>query len=348
MAPLLRRTRGIHVLLGEALAGYAADCARAGAPLVAQHLRRALHVAAALVALGLIAGLYLRGLVLRYEAGWESTFLGPAQVRTLLGMLFGIVAGGAGVRLPQTPAEVEALRWTADGGGGDAAPWIHLIALCLGLYVVLPRLLLAAAATLSLARAARSTRLPELLRAYAADTLRGGDLVPGADTAAVTPYAYEPSEASLTGLERWLPSASARVVRCERRPMLRYGEEDTAATALAIDVPRAAGLHIVLMNLAATPESENHGVVIAAARDAAHRARPPASLRIVIDESPYAARLANDASLTTRLDERRRLWRNFVAGYGLEADLLPLEQIANAAPRDRQRTDGALPPHRPS
>ncbi len=348
MAPLLRRTRPVHVLLGEALAGYAADCARTGAPFVAQQLRRALHLAAAMLALGLVAGLYLRGTVLRYEAGWESTFLGPAQVQAVLGVLFGPVAGWSGVPLPQNTDEVEALRWTADGGGGDAAPWIHLIALCLGLYVVLPRLLLAGAATLSLARATRATRLPALLRGYAADTLRGGDVAPGAGTAAVTPYAYEASEASLAGLARWLPSAVAGVVRCERRPMLRYGEEDTAATALAIDEPRSAGLHVVLMNLAATPESENHGIVIAAARDAAHRARPPASLRIVVDESPYEARFATDASLAARLDERRRLWRNFVAGYGLEADLLRLEQIARAEPREGQAAAPVLPLHPPS
>jgi hypothetical protein len=75
------------------------------------------------------------------------------------------------------------------------------------------------------------------------------------------------------------------------------------------------------MNLAATPEAENHGVVIAAARDAARRARPPAAVRVVVDESTYAGRMAADASLAKRLEERRRLWRDFVAGYGLEAEL---------------------------
>jgi hypothetical protein len=45
---------------------------------------------------------------------------------------------------------------------------------------------------------------------------------------------------------------------------------------------------------------------------------------VVVDESPYAARMAGDASLATRLEERRRLWRDFVAGYGLEVDLVNL------------------------
>ena len=60
-------------------------------------------------------------------------------------------------------------------------------------------------------------------------------------------------------------------------------------------------------------------------RDAAHRARPAGAVRVVVDESPYAARLAGDVSLAPRLEERRRLWREFVAGYGLEADLASLE-----------------------
>ena len=329
VAPLLRRTRQVHVLLGEALAAYAADYARVAGPYLAQHLRRWLHLAAAAVALGLVAGLYLRGTVLRYEAGWESTFLGPEQVRALLGVLFGPVAGWSGVQLPRDLAEVEALRWTAAGGGGDAAPWIHLIALSLGLYVVLPRLLLAVAARLSLARLGRVMQLPAALRPYAADALRGSELVRSLGTASVTPYACEPSESALVGLERWLPTVAPGVTRCDRRTTLRYGEEDMAGPAFAIGAHRTADLHVVLMSLAATPEAENHGVVIAAARDAAHRARPPAAVRVVVDESPYLARLAGDASLAPRLEERRRLWRNFVAGYGLDPDLLPLEEIGD-------------------
>lgn len=330
--PLLRRTRRVHVALAEALAAYAVDCASTGGAFIALHARRWLHLAAASVALGLIVGLYVRGTAFRYEAGWESTFLGPAQVQSMLAALFGPVAGWSGVQLPATVAEVEQLRWTADGGGGNAAPWIHLIALSLILYVVLPRLLLAAVATLGLWRLDRATSLPDDLRLHAADVLRGSGIVRSPGVASVTPYAYEPSDASLAGLTRWLQDA-AGAAQVERRTSLRYGEEDMAGPAFAVGAHRVAGLHAVVMSLAATPEPENHGVVIAAARDAAHRARPPAGVRIVIDESPYAARFAGDASLASRVEERRRLWRNFVAGYGLEADLLPLEDLPSPPSR---------------
>jgi hypothetical protein len=324
--PLLRATRRVHAVLGEALGRYASSWMSLGTAYSAQHARRWLHGAAAAVALGLIVGLYLRGTVLRYEAGWESTFLGPPAVRAVLGVVFGPVAGWSGVELPQTLAAVERLRWTATGGGGSAAPWIHLIALSLLCYVVVPRLLLAGAATLSLVRLGHAASLPQELRPYAADVLRGSGVLRSTGVVSVTPYAYEPSVDALARLERWLRSAVGGEAQIERRTSLRYGEEEMATTAFALGAHRAADLHVLLLNLAATPEVENHGVVIAAARDAAHQARPPAAVRIVVDESPYAARLAGDASLAPRLEERRRLWRDFVAGYGLAADLLPLEQ----------------------
>ena len=128
----------------------------------------------------------------------------------------------------------------------------------------------------------------------------------------------------MSGLERWLPSVTGTEARIDRRTTLRYGEEDMAGPAFDSGAHRVADLHVVLMNLAATPEAENHGVVIAAVRDSARRARPPAAVRVVVDESPYVERFAGDASLASRLEERRRLWREFVAGYGLEADLVEL------------------------
>lgn len=328
IGPLVRQTARVHAVLAKAISAYVASWADLGRAFIAQHARRGLHLAAAAVALGLIVGLYLRGTVLRYEAGWESTFLGPAQVQTVLRVLFGPVAGWSGVPLPETPEAVASLRWTAAGGGGDAAPWIHLIALSLACYVVVPRLLLAGAATLSLAHLGRAKVLPAELHAYAGDVLGRGALARSSGITSVTPYAYEPTEPSLAGLERWLAAQAQADVRIDRRTTLRYGEEDMAGTAFDFGAYRVADLHVVLMNLAATPEAENHGVVIAAARDSARKARPAATVRVVVDESPYSQRLARDASFGSRLEERRQLWRDFVSGYGLEAEIVDLAGVA--------------------
>ena len=73
---------------GPALQAFAAQWWRVSAPLSAARAATLLHAAAAALALGLIAGLYLRGLALDYRVGWESTFLSAgaahAAVTTLL------------------------------------------------------------------------------------------------------------------------------------------------------------------------------------------------------------------------------------------------------------------------
>jgi len=151
--------------VSDALVRFATDLGHATVPLFLGVLRRSMHLAAASVALGMAAGFYLRGIVLRFEAGWESTFLGSSQALAAINVLYAPVSGWAGGVLPGTTAEVEALRWTAAGGGGDAAPWIHLIALSLVLYVVVPRLVLAAAASFDVLRLRRSVALPAPLPA---------------------------------------------------------------------------------------------------------------------------------------------------------------------------------------
>ena len=114
--------------------------ARHAAPLTGARLALVLHAAAATLALGLVAGLYLRGLVLDYRAGWQSTFATADQVQTALRWLLAPASAITGIAVP----DVAPLRV---GPGADAtasaAPWIHLLAATLLLAVVLPRSLLA-------------------------------------------------------------------------------------------------------------------------------------------------------------------------------------------------------------
>jgi hypothetical protein len=333
LAPLLRRTRKVHADLGAALSEFAAEWATAASPLLFTAGRRVFHLAAAVLAVGLIAGLYLRGVVLEYRAGWESTFLGPEGVRQLLGLLFGPVAGWSGIELPQNAEQVAALRWTADGGGGDAAPWIHLIALSLGLYVIAPRLVLAVLDSLELLRLRRLMQPPASVLPYGRAVFGRGSEPRRGGVLSVTPYAYEPSAAALAGLERLAGAEGEPGMRLDLRTALRYGEEDHASAVLDAGAHRVADVHALLFSLAATPEEENQGVVIAAARDSAARARPPARLRVLVDESPYLARLGGDASLQGRIEQRRDLWRGFVAAHGLQAEILDLAAAGAAEPR---------------
>ncbi len=321
---LIDQTSRVHAKLGEVVARYASDWAQAGGPVLATHARRLLHLGAAALALGMIAGLYFRGVVFRYEAGWESTFLGPRAVRAILGIVFGPASALSGIALPATDEAAAALRWTATGGGGDAAAWIHLIAVTLGLYVVAPRALLAVLARIDGWRWRRATALPDELLGYARGTLGAAQAGQGRGDVIVVPYACEIAVAARATLERWVESEFGRGARIDLRAMSPYGQEDQLRAALVgVGIGNAEGL-VLLLSLAATPESENHGLAIAAARDATGRARPERALRVVVDESGYASRLAGDASLAGRIEERRRLWREFARGYGVEAVFVDL------------------------
>lgn len=137
--------------------GVTALWARHAGTLQAERAALVLHAAAAALGLGLVAGLYLRGLVLDYRAGWQSTFLDAATVQQGLSLLLAPARWATGIAVP----DVVPLRV---GPGGDAvasaAPWIHLYAATLALFVLLPRGLLALRAAWSARRHARHFPLP--------------------------------------------------------------------------------------------------------------------------------------------------------------------------------------------
>jgi len=343
---LLKHSMRFNVPLASGLRRFAREWSAIAQPLLVSHAKRLLHLAAALLATGLVAGLYVRGVVLRYEAGWESTFLGPRSVHALLRVLYGPAAALSGLRLPSLE-ELARLRWTATGGGGEAATWIHLIALTALLYIVLPRLLAAVAATYGIWRFSRRPPIPPTLRGYARALAMSVGQGAVSEVAGVIAYAYEPSRESIAGLELLLTAALGTNLRVQMRQPLRYGEESAfeqhlmGAAATHDDLNSSAGSSaagessppgrmdwtVLLMTLAATPESENHGALIAHTRDWLIRNARTAPFLVVIDETPYAARMRAEAGLEQRLEERRRLWSEFVAAYGLRAGIVNLTQI---------------------
>jgi len=110
------------------------------APLSLQRLALLLHMGAMALALGLIAGLYLRGLVLDYRAGWQSTFVDAPTVQAALQLLLAPARWVTGIAVP----DVAPLQLAPGANAqASAAPWIHLLAATLALLVVLPRGLLA-------------------------------------------------------------------------------------------------------------------------------------------------------------------------------------------------------------
>ncbi|MGH8697159.1 MAG: DUF2868 domain-containing protein, partial [Burkholderiales bacterium] len=282
------------------------------AGLTAARVARSLHFAALAFALGAIAGLYVRGLVLEYSAGWESTFLEAAAVHRLLAFVLGPAAALTGIPVADA-ARLEAIRFIV-GPGENAAPWIHLYATTVALVVLVPRLLLGLGTWLVERRLA--ARLPIALEEpYFQRLTRPLGREPA--RMRVIPYSYELAPPAVLALQAIAGRLFGSNVEVTVAPNVAWGGEDELPGGLLPSGPLAAAA--VVFGLAATPEPENHG---AFARAVAARAGSGTPLIAVVDESPFRRRFAQEPA---RLEERREAWRELLTGHGLAPVFVDLD-----------------------
>jgi hypothetical protein len=280
----------------------------------------ALHIGAAALALGLIAGLYARGLVLDYRVGWESTFLDATAAHALVTTVLRPAAALSGIALPD-PANFATLRITPEepGAGAPAAPWIHLIALTLALAVVVPRVVLALACGAAAAWRSRRFALP-LDGPYFQRLLRLG--AGGAARVVVVPFAATPSPQATLGLRALLAATLGNTSRLDVRiaPVVPFGAEEVAPGDIGADTTHA----IALFDLGATPEDEHQSRFLHTLAAALPKG---AVLATIVDASSFARRFAG---LDSRVAERREAWRLWGEGAGTTAVTVDLES-ADAA-----------------
>ncbi|MBS0292821.1 MAG: DUF2868 domain-containing protein [Proteobacteria bacterium] len=137
-----------------------------------------LHLSAAAWAAGIALSLLLRGLVVSYRFGWESTFLDATQVHAIVGLLFAPLTGLFGLAPFSLPEIAATQNFAGEGAAGSR--WVWMYVGLLALVVVLPRLLLAAWAGWRQAQLARQCTLDtqgsdfdSLRQALPADLLLG-------------------------------------------------------------------------------------------------------------------------------------------------------------------------------
>ncbi|WP_182120628.1 DUF2868 domain-containing protein [Acidovorax sp. FHTAMBA] len=111
--------------------------------LLQQRTACVLHLCAAAWGAGIALSLLLRGLVVRYQFGWESTFLDAAQVHAIVSVLFAPLTLLTGLT-PFTLQEIAATQNFAGESGMGGSRWVGMYVGLLLLAVVLPRLALAA------------------------------------------------------------------------------------------------------------------------------------------------------------------------------------------------------------
>jgi hypothetical protein len=300
-----------------AMQAFAAEWLRRSAPLSVTRATVLLHAGSAALALGLIGGMYLRGLVLDYRASWESTFLSAETAHAALSFLLTPALRAAQIVLPNIAlpdlAAFEALRSThraASNGAASGETWIHLYAVTLIGFVVLPRLGLVLWTALRARWMAGHFKLP-LNDAYFSRLLRQQQGRQA--TVVVLPYACTPNDSTTTALRAVLATAMGPDITPSFLQSVPYGAEDEGAPKL----PAGTSLALALFDLSATPEAETQGRF-------AQQVAAAASTVVVIDEAGFQRRFADAPE---RLKQRREAWRTWARALGTEPVFVNLQQL---------------------
>lgn len=278
------------------------------APLALARARTLFHAGAMLLALGAAAGLLFRGLYLEYLAGWESTFLDAGTVRAVLALLLGPAVLATGIGIPDGPA-FEALRFRPGFDGVNAADWIRLYVVAAGLYVMLPRALLAAASALAERRLRRGFYRPSCGDRYFHRLLQANR--GGGEVAAVLWHGIDPTPERRARVREALADALGGRVTLEFLDAFAYGEEEAALAALSAREPREHS--VAVFSLAATPEEEVHGALLSRLASRALPGEERAPL-VLLDAAPLA-RFLPDAGFRTHYDDRLQSWKRFLAAH---------------------------------
>ncbi len=284
-----------------------------GAPLHRARASFVWHIGAAALALGAIAGMYLRGLGIDYTAGWESTFLNERGVHTVLKFLLGPGALLLGTSVPDAQ-HIGTIRFTSEwisgrSGGERAADWIHLYAASTLMIILLPRLVMALFDRL---RALRLVdRFPiDLDHDYFRRLLASSSATP--QRLNIIPHGVAVDDALRRRIVLGLEQALGTSIEPHFTPAVPYGEQPSGAAVAANGV--------LVFSLASTPEQEVHGAILQGARP----------LAVVLDELSFTQRVRGDSTMKRRLQERRELWRQFLKPHQLDPVFVPLETSTNA------------------
>jgi len=308
-----------------AVTRFASDWTAASGALYGARIAAVVHAAAAALAIGALASLYLRGIAFEFRAGWDSTFLTAHNVHTIVAFVLGPAAHLSGIELPDV-ARLARLHFSA-GSGENAAPWIHLYALTTGLAIVLPRTLLAAVALWRARAMTRRFALPlgddyflRLRRALSGEPVE----------ATVLPYGYRLREDLVGGLQTALERILGPNLTLRVSASLPHGAEDDVRVWLAgpPDGSNAAPLArdavvVVVFALTTTPERETHGAFV----HALAAERPSARLVVMVDESEFRRRFTG-AEGARRNAERRGAWERLLRDEELEPVFVDLSEAA--------------------
>lgn len=201
-----------------------------------------LHSGAACLVLGVLAGLYLRGLAQGYTFYWDSTFLPDeasrlALLKILLAPVLLLLNTIFGLAEPQL-------------SGANGAYWIHILSATATLYVLIPRLFLALYWYVQARRLARNMTFRR--DAYLLDLLARKNSLEARLT--LVGYSFKLNE----DRRRCLLDA-ARLIWGQQTDLLAYQDIQWGEDLLAFQLsPDHKNVIFVCFNASQTPEEEVH------------------------------------------------------------------------------------------
>lgn len=306
LAPAAARLAG-HPTLERAVGRFGRDWVSAAAPVTIARVRRTFHLSAAMLALGVIAGMLVRArYTASYTAGWSGTWAGAErEVAALLQVVLGPASALTNIPLP-TAERLQELRGSAENAGD----WLILWVVTAALVVIIPRLCLAAW------EAGRTVLLSKRIGIshdfYVRSLLRNALGRPSA--VRVVPYSVEVDARSLGKLTSLLRQVLGDKTEVHVDRTVPYGEEDSWVAQEAARLGTADTL-ILLFSLGSTPEAENHG---AFAESVHSRVGQQAVLTVLLEESSFAYKFRGQASAERRLQDRHDAWKGVLARTGLK------------------------------
>jgi hypothetical protein len=267
-------------------------------------VRRLFHLAAAVLALGTIVGLYSKGWAREYRAVWESTLLDEGAAQRFFSTLYKPAA--VLLNLPVPLEQVPSMRLRPEQPQSvlpaPALPWIHLYAGTLFLAVIIPRLLLAG---LNLQRSRMRQR--QLWRSldwpnYEAKLRRSSRRHTNtAGVARVCLLAHQCGTEAAVNEERLsLLSEHLSQSLVPEFHTLTPGEEEAFLQAWQ----PSSSVVVLLFNAATTPEKEVHDLLVQQVREKLQQSFADSQFRVMLDLRSLLARRDIAAA-----EQRLQLWK---------------------------------------
>ncbi len=291
-------------------------------PVFLAGVRSTFHLAAALAALGVVVGMYFRGLAVEYRAAFESTFLGEASAQALLDAVLWPASAVTGFTL-----EVPAVT------APEAAPWLNLYAITAMLAIVVPRLVLAAAARKAVARGRNEAALLPSADWEAYEMTSRRAIEGGGDVVRVIPSSIVPKPRVREAVRALVAERWGGAAMVDFAEPIGYGGEDDFLEAL----PENPADLIFLMSLTTTPEAESQRVLIDGCVGKCRGGRHV----VALDGSGFAERFSTMPEFGRRLAERSAAWHRVLKGAGVD-EILVFGIAAPAAWGELPSTEGAL------